>query len=82
MFKCQFPNCSYTTTKRSQIANHHIIPVSKGGKNGQRNRIWLCPNHHTQIYIPGETDGIHSLRHDNSIIILGWVNSTGGILLR
>lgn len=82
MYKCQFPECEYTTDNRTQIEYHHIIPKTKGGKNGAGNRIWLCPNHHKMIYIPGEEKGIHSKFNMNSIVILGWVQSTGGKLLQ
>lgn len=82
MHKCEFPGCNYTTENRTQIEYHHIVPKTKGGSNRAKNRIWLCPNHHKMIYVPGEERGIHSKLHMNSIVILGWVQSTGGRLLQ
>lgn len=82
MYKCQFPGCSYTTNSRTQIEYHHIVPKTKGGKNWSKNRIWLCPNCHKKIYIPGEEKGIHSKQHENSIIIIGWAASTIGRILQ
>lgn len=29
---------------------HHILPVSKGGKNEEYNLITLCPNHHRMVH--------------------------------
>jgi 5-methylcytosine-specific restriction endonuclease McrA len=81
MYYCEYPNCNYQTDIRSKINYHHIIPKSKSGSNKNFNRIWLCPNCHTSIYIPEETKGIHSKFNDNSIIILGWKLSTAGKIL-
>ena len=40
---------------------HHIIPVSKGGKNIDSNLIAVCPNHHRMIHskLISETDLFH-----------------------
>lgn len=79
-YKCGFPGCTYETDYR-YIHYHHIVPKSKGGSDKEYNRIWLCPNHHCRVYIPGETNGIHAVCTDESIIILGKVVSTSGVLL-
>jgi len=82
MYQCQFPGCNYETTSRTQIEYHHIVPKTKGGSNLPKNRIWLCPNHHKKIFIPGEIKGVHSKKSEDSIVILGWLQSTGGRLLQ
>lgn len=40
---------------------HHIIPVSKGGKNVENNIIAVCPNHHRMIHskLISEADLFH-----------------------
>lgn len=81
MYKCEFPGCNYSTEFRTQIEYHHIIPKKNGGCNKPKNRVWLCPNHHKRVYIPTELNGIHSVKNENSIIILGWVQSTEGRIL-
>ena len=81
IFKCEAPNCDYICQKRSQIHRHHIVPVEQGGSDKGFNRIWLCPNCHSKIFIPSAIHGIHSIKSDNSLILVGWVNSTNGLLL-
>lgn len=81
MYKCQYPNCTYETTNRDKIENHHIIPKSKNGSNQRWNRIFLCPTHHKYIYIPGEVDGQHKPGKDK-IELLGWLSSTGNRVLQ
>jgi len=78
--KCYFPGCSYSTDYRHQIHYHHIIPESMGGSDKEFNRIFVCPNHHAQIFVPN-SKGVHSIQGADSIIIHGWVRSTGGRLL-
>lgn len=78
MYHCEFPGCDYSTESRTQIEYHHITPKSKGGKNDRSNRAWLCPNHHKKIYIPTEEKGIHSKQSEDSIILVGWMQSTAG----
>ena len=81
MFKCEFPGCDYTTKYRTQINNHHIKPVECGGSDKGFNRIWLCPTHHTKVYIPEATRGIHTIKGEDSIMIKGWLQSTKGRIL-
>lgn len=80
-YKCLFPNCNYETENRSQINYHHIVPKELGGKDGERNRIYLCPNCHSRIYVPNCTSGIHSINCDSSIIITNKLHSTSGVVL-
>ena len=80
-FKCLFPNCNYETENRSQIHNHHIIPKENGGNDSNGNRIMLCPNCHSRVYVPNCTSGIHSINSDNSIVINHKLQSTSGIVL-
>lgn len=77
-FKCQL--CEYTTNERSRIHKHHIIPRQNGGTNQENNLVWLCPNHHTQIYSEYSKNGIHTNQNE-SIKIIGWFFSTAGWVL-
>jgi 5-methylcytosine-specific restriction endonuclease McrA len=81
MYYCEFPCCEYQTENRFQINFHHIIPIECGGKNNNYNRIWLCPSCHTSVYVPESKRGIHSIKTENSIIILRWSQSTEGKIL-
>jgi hypothetical protein len=80
-YYCQFPSCTFSTSIRSQIEYHHIIPKELGGSNHHSNRIWLCPNHHRMIYIPDAQKGHHTKYSNDSIILLGWKKSTVGKVL-
>lgn len=82
IYKCQFPTCGYATESRNSIHYHHIVPKSKGGSDKPFNRIYLCPNCHTRVYVEGVTHGIHSIRKQNSVILEGYVNSTQGKYLK
>lgn len=42
---CEICNWSETTCDL-----HHVLPVSKGGKNEVNNLISVCPNHHRLIH--------------------------------
>lgn len=77
-YKCQFPNCNYTTDQRTQIHNHHIVPKKLNGSNKSKNRIYLCPTHHTKIFQPSVKRGIHSKKSEDSLILLGWISGTNG----
>lgn len=82
MYKCESPICKgYETKYRFQIHYHHIIPIEHGGNNFKLNRIFLCPNCHSKIFIENSTAGIHSIKGDDSIIIKRWLYSTGGKVL-
>lgn len=77
-YKCEFPYCDFETDDRQQIEYHHIIPRSLNGSNKSNNRIWLCRNCHSKIYIPNTTRGLHSKNRPNKIMIIGWKTSTNG----
>jgi len=80
-YKCQFPNCTYETNNRHQIHYHHIKPKELGGIDKDSNRLWVCPNHHTSIFIPESSNGIHSINTKVSIILHNIYKSTGGRVL-
>lgn len=46
----QHTPCQICGWKESIRDIHHIIPVSKGGKNLLSNLIVICPNHHRMIH--------------------------------
>lgn len=78
MYYCNFPGCDYTCKDKSQINFHHITPRSMGGSNSKSNLLSLCPNCHTKVYVPNMKHGMHSQKHDNSIVITQKLYSTGG----
>ena len=80
-YNCKFPKCDYTTNHRSQINYHHIVPQELNGTDKDYNRIWLCPTHHTKIYVPESKSGIHSIKSFDSIVLIGWMSSTNGRVL-
>ena len=77
-YKCQL--CDYTTNERSRIHKHHIIPRQSGGTNRKDNLVWLCPNHHSQIYSEYSKNGIHTNQNE-CIKITGWFFSSAGWVL-
>ena len=82
MYKCQMPECDYTCEDKSQINSHHIVPRELGGTNHVSNLIDLCPNcHDGRVYIPEAQNGLHSIRHNNSVILIGKLLSTGGYVI-
>lgn len=81
MYYCQFPNCLYHTNIRSQINYHHIVPSELNGSDKDYNRIYLCPNHHSKIYVPLAKSGIHSIKGKDSIIIIRKLSSTIGTII-
>jgi hypothetical protein len=80
-YYCQFPKCRYSTTIRSQINYHHIKPVELDGSDEDFNRLYLCPNHHTKIFIPEAKNGQHTVNGKDSIILLKKYRSTDGIIV-
>jgi len=74
-YKCQFPKCEYGTNIKSQINIHHIIPRERQGNHKKYNKVYLCPNCHTKIYIPESRKGIHTIKGPTSIILLDWKNA-------
>ena len=78
MYKCRI--CNYIAHSRSQLHEHHIKPKEQNGSDIKYNKVMLCPNCHSRVYISTAKKGIHSKKVDNSIIIYGWVNF--GLLLK
>jgi len=78
LFKCNL--CDYQSEKNS-IHYHHIIPKELGGCDSIKNRVYLCPNCHNNVFVPSSKSGIHSFNNKNSIQILGWLSSTSGRVL-
>jgi hypothetical protein len=76
MFKCEFPNCEYTTKFRSKIDFHHVIP--KELNKNSKLTICLCKNHHALIFHPDSKHGQHSIKTNDSLIILHTYKSTVG----
>lgn len=82
LYECRFPGCSFSTDVRSLIDEHHIIPrAMPGTSNKKQFLIYLCPEHHRCIYVPGAKRGQHSVKHKDSIIIEGRRESTHGQVL-
>ncbi|MDD5651536.1 MAG: HNH endonuclease signature motif containing protein [Candidatus Nanoarchaeia archaeon] len=79
---CENPNCDYSTNNRNKINWHHIKPKELNGSNRSFNRVFLCPNCHSNVYIPESSTGNHAIKTENSIIILEWLNSTTGKILK
>ena len=80
-FNCEFPKCDYSTSHRSQVNYHHIVPLELNGSDKDYNRIWLCPTHHTKIFVPKSKSGMHSIKGLDSIVLIQWLNSTQGRVL-
>lgn len=76
MFKCEFPNCNYITESRSKIDFHHVTPKELDKKS--KVTICLCKNHHALIFHPDVKHGQHSIKTDESLIVLGTFTSTIG----
>jgi len=81
MYYCQMPDCDYMCESKSQIHSHHIIPKAQGGSNKRSNLIDVCPNCHNKIYVEGAQHGIHSIKHNNSIILIEKLLSTAGYVI-
>lgn len=81
MYKCEFPDCKYVCDDRNQIHSHHIVPKELGGSDKSFNRISVCPNCHTRIYVEKSTSGMHSIRNKNSVVLKTWLLSTDGRVL-
>ena len=67
-----------TILDEHQIDCHHIIPTSMGGCNLEWNKIFLCGNCHSQIFVEGCTGGKHSIKGKTFIVIDKWFFSTSG----
>lgn len=81
VYYCEYPNCEYKTESRNKINHHHIVPKELQGTDLLYNKVYLCPTHHSLVYIPESKSGNHSIRTKDSFQILGIVSSTAGFLL-
>ena len=79
--RCGFPGCQKAGVSRSLVDLHHIIPICMGGSDQPFNRMWVCPDHHRRIHVPGCPSGHHALKHVDSIIVVGYLNSSVGKVL-
>lgn len=79
MYYCEL--CNYITESRSKINYHHIVPSELGGIDDDKNRVYICPNCHNLVYVKESKHGIHSIKCKNSVVIKGWMLSSGGIVL-
>lgn len=65
--KLSYLPCQICGWKEASRDLHHIIPVSKGGKNEENNLIALCPNHHRMVHSKLITES-ELLKYKNSDI--------------
>ena len=77
-FECWFPNCTYSTSSRSKIDFHHVVPREIDPSPRNKGTIPLCKTHHALIYVPEVMHGQHSIKVDDSLIIKGVFESTNG----
>jgi hypothetical protein len=75
-YYCTFPGCNYETTHRSKIDFHHVTPRELDERSELT--IPLCKTHHALIYHPDTKHGQHSIKTEQSLIIEGVYDSTGG----
>lgn len=81
-YKCMFPGCSHETDNKSFIEFHHIFPRELRVKLNSYITVSLCPLHHKYIYHPQSQSGQHSIKHKESLEILGIFNSSNGEYIR
>jgi len=77
-FTCWWPGCDYCTNSRSKIDFHHVTPKEVNPHRTNRTTIPLCKTHHALIFHPQASAGQHSIRTEESMIILGVHDSTNG----
>lgn len=80
--KCGFPGCRKVAHSRSLMDLHHILPMCMEGTDAPWNRMWVCPDHHRKIFVPGCQYGHHALKHIDSIVVVGYLNSSVGRVLQ
>lgn len=52
-----------------------------GTSNKKYNLMYVCPEHHRLIFVPGVEKGQHSVKHKDSIIVDGRRDSSNGTSL-
>lgn len=77
-YECWWPGCDYCTNSRSKIDLHHVTPKEVNPHKTNKVTIPLCKTHHAMIYHPDATAGQHSIKCDESLIIIGVPDTTIG----
>jgi hypothetical protein len=74
MYYCTI--CNYKTKNRKEMDKHHIVPRELHGSNKPFNIVLLCRQCHSKVFVEDSSSGIHSIKSDGSITIIGWFKST------
>jgi len=75
---CGFPLCGKSHFSTKTVDLHHIVPVSMGGEDSLYNRIYLCPECHRRIYVPGIASGIHKTKKQGSVQLFRYIPTNKG----
>lgn len=77
-YKCQFPNCEFSTNRKTYINKHYIDQTNS---ERESNILYLCDEHLKFVYIENCKNENHSNVFKDSIIILGrYKNKSGDVL--
>lgn len=77
-YTCSWPGCEYSTTSRSKIDMHHVTPKELNPQINNKVTVPLCKTHHALIYHPDTKCGQHSIKSDESLIIVSMPKTTIG----
>lgn len=75
---CGFPLCGKSHFSAGVVDLHHIVPVSMGGEDASYNRVYLCPECHRRVYVPGIASGIHKTKKPDSVELIRYYLTTEG----
>lgn len=78
LYICHYPGCTYKTENRNKIDFHHIVPRELWPRLNQNVTLSFCPTHHRLIYHPETKSGMHSIKSEDSLEILGIFKTTHG----